>query len=202
MDIREQNQEICGSLLACAKKLYTLKYEMSNGGNMSARVPGTGYMIVKGTNVSFGDVTGDSLVVTDFDGNVVEGSIKPSKEALLHGALYRRFPELKAVMHCHSPWATAWAAGHGLLEFSTYHSEVKLKGYCPVFDVGEYVVPASWFPTILDDIAAHPGMGAFILKAHGQVTLSGKSIEDATNTAELVEETAMIALLARLARLS
>jgi ribulose-5-phosphate 4-epimerase/fuculose-1-phosphate aldolase len=200
VDIRKQNLAISDSLLACAKKLYTLKYEMSNGGNMSARVPGTDYMIVKGTNVAFGDVTMDALVVTDFDGNVMEGDVKPSKEALLHGALYRRFPELKAVMHCHSPWATAWSAEHDTLEFSTYHSKVKLKGYCPVFDVGEYVVPASWFPTILDDIAAHPGMSAFILRAHGQVALSGKSIEDATNIAELVEETAMITLLAKLSR--
>lgn len=198
MDIRSQNETIVQGLLACAKKLYALKYEMSNGGNMSARVPGTDYMIVKGTNVSFGDVTVDSLVVADFDGNVIEGTIKPSKEALLHGALYRAFPDVQAIMHCHSPFATAWAANHDELAFSTYHSAIKLKNHCPVFDAHSYVVPTDYFPTILEDIARHPGMNSFILKAHGQVTLSSKSIEDATNTAELVEETAMIALLAAL----
>ena len=198
MDIRANNQALVDGLLASAKKLYALKYEMSNGGNMSARIPGTDYMIVKGTNVSFGDVTVDSLVVTDFDGNVIEGTIKPSKESLLHGALYRTFPSLKAIMHCHSPWATAFAAHHNELEFSTYHSAIKLKNHCPVFDAHQYVVPTDFFPTILNDIAQHPGMNSFILKAHGQVTLSEKSIEDATNTAELVEETAMIASLAKL----
>ena len=197
MDIRSQHKEIVDGLITTAKRMYALKYEMSNGGNMSARVPGSDYMIVKGTNVAFCDVTVDALVVTDFDGNIIEGTIKPSKESLLHGALYRKLPNLGAIMHCHSPWATAWAANHDELEFSTYHSAVKLKNFCPVFDAHSYVVPTEAFPTILAWFDEHPDMCAFNLKKHGPVAL-GKTIEDATYLAELVEETAQIALLAKL----
>ena len=195
MSIRSEHQDITDALIANAKKMYALRYEMGDGGNMSARVPGTDYMIVKGTNVSFSVVSEDSLVVTDFDGNVIEGTIKPSKESLLHGALYKKLPDLGAIMHVHSPYANAWADAHTELEFSTYHSEVKLKGFCPVYDAMNYVVPTSFFPVILKDFDSHPDMKAFILRKHGPVAL-GKTIDAATYIAELVEETAQIAVLA------
>ncbi len=190
-------KDIAEEIIHCAKKMYTLKYEMGNGGNMSVRLPGTDYMMVKGSNVAFCDMTIDSLVVTDFDGNVIEGTIKPSKESLLHGAIYKNAPEVGAIMHNHSPWANAWSAHHEELEFSTYHSAIKLKQYCPVYDAECYIVPTSYFSVIIEDIKQHPDMNSFILKKHGPVAL-GKSISDATYVAELVEETAQIALLSRL----
>lgn len=195
MSIRSDNQQIVDSLIRTAKKMYALRYEMSDGGNMSARIPGTDYMIVKGTNVSFEVTDFDSLVVTDFDGHIIEGSKKPSKESLLHGALYKKLPELGSVMHVHSPYANAWGYDHAELEFATYHAEIKLKGYCPVFDAENYVVPQAYFPTILKAFDAHPDMNSFILRKHGTVAL-GKNIEAATYLAELVEETAQIAVLA------
>lgn len=196
MSIRSDHQAITDALIATARKMYDLRYQMGDGGNMSARVPGTDYMIVKGTNVSFEVVSEESLVVTDFEGNVIEGSIRPSKESLLHGALYKKLPDLGAVMHVHSPYANAWADAHQELAFSTYHSEIKLKGFCPVYDARSYVVPTSFFPAILKDFDEHPEMKAFILRKHGTVAL-GKTIEAATYIAELVEETAQIAVLAR-----
>ncbi len=195
MSIRTEHQGIVNALIRTAKKMYSLRYEMSDGGNMSARIPGTDLMMVKGTNVSFEITDMDSLVVTDFDGNVVEGEKKPSKESLLHGALYKKLPELGAVMHVHSPYANAWADAHKELEFATYHSEIKLKGFCPVFDAESYVVPTAYFPTIMKAFDEHPNMNSFILRKHGTVAL-GKDIEAATYLAELVEETAQIAVLA------
>ena len=195
MSIRSEHPEIVNGLIRTAKKMYALRYEMSDGGNMSARVPGTDYMIVKGTNVSFEVTELESLVVTDFDGNVIEGERKPSKESLLHGALYKKLPDLGAVMHVHSPYANAWADDHQKLEFATYHSEIKLKGFCPVFDAENYVVPSTFFPVILKAFDEHPDMNSFILRKHGSVAL-GKNIEAATYLAELVEETAQIAVLA------
>lgn len=184
-------------MIAEAHKFYNLRYQMSNGGNLSTRVPGTDHMIVKGTNVDFLQVSTDTLVVTDFDGMLFEGSIKPSKEALLHGAIYHRYPQVMAIMHCHSPWATAWAEKHQTLEFSTHHSSMKLGNYCPVFDTHSYVVPTEFFEMIFAELDRQPSMNSFLLRGHGQVTL-GKSMHAAANLAELVEETAQIALLAKL----
>lgn len=188
---------VAESIIEQAQKFYELGYQMSNGGNLSARVPGMELMIVKGTDVAFSEVSEDTLVVTDFDGNIIEGDIKPSKESLLHGAIYKKMPDVMAIMHCHSPWATAWAAKHDELEFSTYHSKMKLKGVCPVFDTGSYVVPDNYIKIILECFDRNPQMNSFILRGHGQVTI-GRDMREAAMLAELVEETAQIALLSKI----
>lgn len=186
--------DLVGEVKKAAVKFYNLRYQMSNGGNLSVRIPGKEWMLVKGTDVAFDEVGPETLVITDFDGNVIEGTIKPSKEALLHGAIYKAVPWAGAIMHCHSPYATAWAANHDCLEFSTHHSEMKLGGAVPVFDTHSYAVPKECFPMILKAFSDNPKTNAFLLRAHGQVTV-GKDMREAAYLAELVEETAQIARL-------
>ena len=193
MDIFSQYRYLVDSLIVAAKKMYDFRYEMSDGGNLSIRIPEKNWMIVKGTNIAFDEVDVTTLVVTDFNGNVVEGCVKPSKESLLHGVLYAALPQVHAIMHCHSPYATAWAADHDTLEFSTHHARYKL-GFCPVLDTHSYVVPQESFPEIINLFHAHENMRAFILRGHGQVTV-GKSMRDAAYLTELVEETAQISTL-------
>lgn len=194
--ILEAYRALAEDLLGEAHKFYSLKLQMSDGGNLSVRVPGTEYMIVKGSNVDFGSLSLDTLSVTDFYGKRVEG-VKPSKESLLHGAMYREFASIGGILHCHSPWATAWAARHETLLFSTHHARIKLGEFCPVFDTHSYVVPEDRFPDILEAMRQHPQMSAFLLRGHGQVAF-GNTIRSAAMTAELVEETATIAQLSLL----
>ncbi|NLI20928.1 MAG: class II aldolase/adducin family protein [Clostridiales bacterium] len=197
MKLLEQYRGLAEALLWEAHKFYTLQYQRSDGGNLSVRIPGTAYMIVKGSNVDFGSLSLDTLVIADFAGQRVEGNGKPSKESLLHGAIYREFAQIGAIMHCHSPWATAWAARHEELLMATHHAGIKLGGLCPVFDTHSYVVPEEHFAGILDILRQHPQMKSFLLRGHGQVAL-GADMRDAALTAELVEETAMIAQLSGL----
>lgn len=177
-----------------AHKFYQLRYQMSNGGNLSVRVPDKELMIVKKTDVAFDEVCADTLVVTDFDGNVVEGNGKPSKEALLHGAIYIKIPRAGAIMHCHSPYATAWAAEHDCLDFSTHHAALKFRGEVPVFDTHSYAVPKEYFPEITAFLEENEGTNAFLLRAHGQVTVAS-DMRMAAYLAELMEETAQISIL-------
>jgi L-ribulose-5-phosphate 4-epimerase len=183
-------------MIATARRFYDAKLQMNTGGNLSARFPGKDLMIVKAREVSFLHLDEDTLVTCDFDGNLIEGEIKPSKEALLHGAIYKAVPWVQAVMHCHSPWATGWAASGKALQFSTYHSALKLKAPVPTFDSESYAVPKEYFPRILAHFEAYPDARAFLLKGHGQVAL-GASVWEAAFNAELVEETAWIALVSR-----
>lgn len=188
-------KELVEEIKKTAVKFYNLRYQMSNGGNLSIRIPGQDWMLVKGTDVAFDEVRAETLVIADFDGNVIEGKIKPSKEALLHGVIYRELPKVGAIMHCHSPYATAWAAGHETLEFSTHHSGMKLGGYVPVFDTHSYAVPKECFPMILQAFRENQNMNAFLLRGHGQVT-AAQTMREAAYLAELVEETAQISILA------
>ena len=190
----EQYADLIRSMEHSAHKLYQLRYQMSNGGNLSVRILGKDLMIVKKTDVAFDEVSADTLIVTDFDGNVREGSGKPSKEALLHGAIYKTIPKAGAVMHCHSPYATAWAAAHDSLDFSTHHAALKFHGAVPVFDTHSYAVPKEYFPEITTFLSEHDGANAFLLRGHGQVTLAS-DIRMATYLAELIEETAQISIL-------
>lgn len=193
MQILELAKEIA-ALEGAARKFYKLRYQMNNGGNLSIRVPDKDWMIVKGTNVSFEEVCIDNLVITDFDGNVIEGGIKPSKEALLHGAIYKSRPKAMAIMHCHSPYAVALANKHTEFRFTTYHSTLKLFGKVAVFDTQSYAVPKERFPEILEFLKEDTKYNSFLLKGHGQVTI-GANMREAAYLAELVEETAQIALL-------
>jgi L-ribulose-5-phosphate 4-epimerase len=187
------------ALIAATKRFYKAKFQMGNGGNVSARVPGKDLMIVKATEVAFSELSEETLITCDFDGKIIEGAKKPSKESLLHGALYKKVPWAQAIMHCHSPWATGWAASHTELEWATYHSELKLKAPVPVFDSQSYAVPVEYFPKILAHFDRFPDARAFLLKGHGQVAL-GVSVWDAAFNAEFVEETAQIAVISRMAK--
>jgi L-ribulose-5-phosphate 4-epimerase len=79
-------------------------------GNISARVPGTGLMVIKPSGVGYADLTPESMVVCDLDGQVVDGTLSPSSDTATHAYVYRHLPEVGGVVHTHSPYATAWAA--------------------------------------------------------------------------------------------
>ena len=78
-------------------------------GNLSARVPGRDLMVIKASGVPYDELTPDAIVVCDLHGRRVEGDLAPSSDAATHGYVYRELPEVGAVAHTHSPYATAWA---------------------------------------------------------------------------------------------
>ena len=79
-------------------------------GNVSARVPGADLLVIKPSGVSYDDLTPESMVVCDFDANLVEGARSPSSDTAAHAYVYRHMPEVGGVVHTHSDYATAWAA--------------------------------------------------------------------------------------------
>ena len=101
---------ICEQLVEACKRAYNRGIQMNSGGNVSARVPGKDLMIVKASGSSFIDSTVEGFVITDFDGNKVSGEGKPTREALLHGLIYRLCPNVQAVVHTHAPYSIAWSS--------------------------------------------------------------------------------------------
>jgi len=79
-------------------------------GNVSARVPGTGLMVIKPSGIGYGDLTPESMVVCDLDGTQVSDGYSPSSDMATHAYIYRNMPDVGGVVHTHSPYATAWAA--------------------------------------------------------------------------------------------
>jgi len=78
-------------------------------GNVSGIDRESGLMVIKPSGVSYDRMTAADMVVTDLDGNVMEGTLNPSTDAPTHRALYRAFPWAGGIVHTHSTYATAWA---------------------------------------------------------------------------------------------
>jgi L-ribulose-5-phosphate 4-epimerase len=78
-------------------------------GNVSARDPETGLVVIKPSGVKYEDLTPEKMVVVDLQGNVVEGDFKPSSDTASHCYLYRNLPQVNGVVHTHSRYATAFA---------------------------------------------------------------------------------------------
>jgi L-ribulose-5-phosphate 4-epimerase len=66
-------------------------------------------VVIKPSGVDYATMTPEDLVITDLDGRVVEGGLRPSSDLDTHTLLYREFPQIGGVVHTHSEFATAWA---------------------------------------------------------------------------------------------
>jgi hypothetical protein len=79
-------------------------------GNVSARVPGADLLVIKPSGVSYDELTPELMVVTDLDGNLVDGDRAPSSDTAAHAYVYKHMPDVHGVVHTHSTYATAWAS--------------------------------------------------------------------------------------------
>jgi L-ribulose-5-phosphate 4-epimerase len=66
-------------------------------------------VVIKPSGVDYATMSAADLVITDLDGNIVEGHLRPSSDLDTHTLLYREFPEIGGVVHTHSEFATSWA---------------------------------------------------------------------------------------------
>lgn len=93
-------------------------------GNVSGIDREKGLVVIKPSGVEYDGMTADDMVVTDLDGNVVEGRWKPSSDTPTHLALYKAFKDIGGIVHTHSRWATVWAqAGRPILAYGTTHGD-------------------------------------------------------------------------------
>lgn len=190
----EDVKKIAEELVIACKRAYTRGIQTGSGGNVSARIPDRDLMLVKASGSSFADSTPEGFVITDFDGNLVEGKGKPTREALLHGLLYRICPKMNSVVHVHSPYSIAWASTGKKLTRTTWHAKLKVCTDYPTLDVPAAVVGKEYFPFVEKIYSEYPELPGFLLVDHGIVAV-GKDAIDAEHTAELMEETAQVAIL-------
>jgi L-ribulose-5-phosphate 4-epimerase len=101
-------------------------------GNASGIDREKGLVVIKPSGVAYNAMNAADLVVTDLDGKIVEGSLRPSSDLPTHLALYRAFPAIGGVAHTHSRHATAWAQARREIPcFGTTHADY-FRGAIPV----------------------------------------------------------------------
>jgi L-ribulose-5-phosphate 4-epimerase len=168
-------------------------------GNASGISREKGLVVIKPSGVPFEELRPGDLVVTDLDGKVVEGKLRPSSDLPTHVRLYRDFPGIGGVVHTHSGFATAWAqAGRAIPCLGTTHADY-FYGSIPVtapmsveaieteYEANTAVAIRECFQGIdpLD-------MPAVLVNGHGPFCW-GPSVTDAAHNAVLLEEVARLA---------
>jgi L-ribulose-5-phosphate 4-epimerase len=154
-------------------------------GNVSARDPETGYVVIKPSGLRYEELRPEHMMVVDLDGNRVEGTLKPSSDTASHLYIYRHRPDVNGVVHTHSPYATAFAAlGRPIPVYLTaiadeFGGPIPCGGFALIGgeEIGKVVV---------ESIGDSP---AVLLKNHGVFTV-GPTAEAAVKAAVMVEDVA------------
>lgn len=93
-------------------------------GNVSAADRNLGVFAIKPSGVPYEDLTPQKMVIVDFDGNTIEGSLRPSSDTKTHAVLYKHWPTIGGIVHTHSTYATAWAQSLRCIPiFGTTHAD-------------------------------------------------------------------------------
>lgn len=189
--MEQQLASLAAEVARIAQRAHARGLAAGTGGNISARLPGQDRILIKPRGLSLADCTADRLLLMSLQGEVLAGGGKPTKEMSFHVGIYRTRPEVGAVLHCHAPWATAWAAIGQALPLLTPHAEAKLHRVpvIPFAAQGSQDL-ADRVTTAFED----PDVVAALLERHGYIIV-GANPNAAGNLAELVEETAQIGWL-------
>ena len=115
--LREEVLEANLELVRQGLVLYTF-------GNVSGIARAERLVVIKPSGVPYAQMKPEHLVVTDLDGNIVEGKMRPSSDLPTHLVLYKQFAEIGGVAHTHSEYATAWAQARKPIPcFGTTHAD-------------------------------------------------------------------------------
>jgi L-ribulose-5-phosphate 4-epimerase len=155
------------------------------GGNVSARDPESGLVLIKPSGVPYEELRPEQHVIVDLQGEVVEGDLKPSSDTASHLYIYRHMPRVNGIVHTHSPYATAFAAlGRPIPVYLTaiadeFGGPVPCAGFALIGgeEIGQQVV---------EHIGSSP---AVLLKNHGVFTV-GPNAKAAVKAAIMVEDVA------------
>lgn len=172
-------------------------------GNVSEIDREKGLFVIKPSGVSYEEMRAEDMVVVDLDGNVVEGTLRPSSDTPTHLELYRAFPALGGIVHTHSTFATAFAqAGRAIPFYGTthadyFHGDVPCTRALTKAEIqGEYerntgLVIAEKFAAEKINPSEVP---AVLVKSHG-VFAFGRDGAEAVYHATVLEEVAKMAYL-------
>ena len=179
--ITELRQEIVDrSLQAFHEGLFS-----GTSGNMSCYLREEDLMLITPTSVRYDVMRAEDIVALRLDGTVVEGHLKPSSEWRMHAAVYEGCPDVNAVFHTHSPYATAFAVNHQTIPAVLIEALVFLGGDIRCAD---YATPGTK-EVGLNAVPALEGRRGCTLANHGVLAVGG-DLAKAYLNAEYIEEVA------------
>ena len=136
-------------LVQSAQRAYREKMFAATSGNLSVFDRESGKIYITPGSFPYEEMTPEDIMAIDLDGNILEGKHSPSSEWRMHAAIYRADKRVNAIVHTHSPYATAFAINHMRIPAVLYEMVFFLGGDIPVAEgaipgtpeVGENCVP-------------------------------------------------------------
>ncbi len=162
-----------------------------SGGNISQRIE-NGFLI-KPSGLSYDELTEESMVLCDLDGNSRDKTLKPSSDTAAHAYVYRNMPQVGGVVHTHSNYACGWAAAGRPIPCVLTAIADEFGGEIPL---GPFAVIGddSIGRGIVETLANHRSK-AVLMKQHGVFTI-GTDAKDALKAAIMCEDNAKSAFIA------
>jgi L-fuculose-phosphate aldolase len=177
-------------IVEVGRRLYLKGFIAGNEGNVSVRAGDHLYVTPGG--VCKGFLSTEDVVVTDLEGRSLAGA-RATSEILMHAAVYRRRPDVRAVVHAHPPTATGFAVAGIPLDRPVLVEPLVTLGPVPLVPFG---MPST--PDLADQVAgAIVSAHGLLLANHGSLTV-GESLWRAWERMETLEQFARTVLVARL----
>ena len=171
-----------------ARRMWEMGLVVGSSGNVSLRAGGVIYITPSG--VPYRHLRPGMIVELDPEGNPLRGACEPSSEWRMHLLIYREIPGVRAVVHTHSPYATAAAVKERL---GCLHDEAVLL-FGKEVPVARHAPPGTWELARAAVEALQGGKGVCLLSRHGAVA-TGSNLTEALLRAVALEEVARISLL-------
>jgi len=180
-------------IVEVGKRLHDRFFVAANDGNISVRLNEREYLITP-TTVNKGDMTPEQLLKVNPEGKVLSGSLRPSSEMKMHLAVFRKRPDVQAIVHAHPPAATGFAACRIRLDQDVVLPEV-------VFGLGRIGFAEYGTPTTEDVPRAVekeiPECEALLLANHGALTV-GQDVLQAYYRMETLEMYSRVLLVTKI----
>ncbi|MEY8388544.1 class II aldolase/adducin family protein [Oscillospiraceae bacterium 38-13] len=187
MTVQEMRQAVC----AWARQCYAEKLFAGTSGNLSVYDREQDVMVITPTSVAYETITPEDMVVLRPGGEVLEGTFRPSSEWRMHAAVYASKPEVSAIIHTHSPYATAFAVNNRDIPVILIEMVPFLGGGVPL---AHYATPGT--RGVGDEaVKALEDRGGCLLANHGVLAV-GNSLEQAHLRAVYIEDAAKICSIA------
>jgi L-fuculose-phosphate aldolase len=187
MNIHKIKQEIC----EIGRRVYNKGFAAANDGNISYRIS-ENEVLCSPTMISKGFMTPDDICSVDMEGNQLSGRRKRSSEILLHLTIMKSRPDIKSVVHCHPPHATAFAVAREPIPQCVLPEVEVFLGDVPI---ANYETPGSqkFADTVLPYVQK---TNVIILANHGTVSY-GETVERAYWWTEILDAYCRILMLAK-----
>ena len=183
--------EAADAILHVGRRMYDRGYVASNDGNVSVRLSDD-RLLTTPSGMSKGFMTKADLVVTDMAGEKVSGRRSPTSEVKMHIRAYELREDVRAVVHAHPPYATAFSVVAVPLAGCILPEVIVSIGSVPLT---QYATPSTEeVPRSIEDVVKR--YDAFLLRNHGAMTV-GKDVLEAYHKLETVEHFAKITFIAR-----